>query len=114
MEDHKIAINRGSNRMLLSLSQAVVALHNSDHAAAEARTNDALPAIDAIKKPKSKDSLADTSLLMSSMDRETELLVIEGNAFASTEQTPGILGVTFSKKTGLTQDYIGGLKSGQV
>ena len=33
MKDHKIAIKRGSNRMLLSLSQAVVALHYSDYAA---------------------------------------------------------------------------------
>ena len=49
-----IAINRSSNRMLLALSQAVVALHNGDHAAAEARTNEALQAIDAIKESESK------------------------------------------------------------
>ena len=45
-----IAINRDSNRMLLALSQAVVALHNGDHAAAEARTNQALQAIDDLKQ----------------------------------------------------------------
>ncbi len=49
-----IAINRESNRMLLSLSQAVVALHNGDHATAVAKTNDALAAISAIKDSEAK------------------------------------------------------------
>jgi hypothetical protein len=49
-----IAINRGSNRMLLSLSQAIVDLHNGDQAAAEAKTNEALQAMDAIKESESK------------------------------------------------------------
>lgn len=44
-----IAINRDSNRMLLALSQAVVALHNGDHTLAVARTNQALQAIDDLK-----------------------------------------------------------------
>jgi hypothetical protein len=44
-----IAINRDSNRMLLALSQAIVALHQGDHTAAVAKTNEALQAIDAIK-----------------------------------------------------------------
>jgi hypothetical protein len=45
-----IAINRDSNRMLLALSQAVVALHNGDHALAVTRTNQALQAIDELKQ----------------------------------------------------------------
>ncbi len=49
-----IAINRDSNRMLLSLSQAVVALHNGDHATAVAKTNQALQDIDAIKTSESR------------------------------------------------------------
>jgi hypothetical protein len=49
-----IAINRDSNRMLLSLSQAIVALHKGDHATAVAKTNEALQAIDAIKASESK------------------------------------------------------------
>ena len=49
-----IAINRDSNRMLLALSQAVVALHNGDHAAAIAHTNDALRAIDDLQIAESK------------------------------------------------------------
>ena len=49
-----IAINRDSNRMLLDLSQAIVAMHNGDHAAAVAKTNDALQAIDALKVSESK------------------------------------------------------------
>jgi len=49
-----IAINRESNRMLLALSQAVVALHNGDHATAAAKTNEALQAIDAIQMSESK------------------------------------------------------------
>ena len=49
-----IAINRDSNRMLLALSQAVVALHSGDHAAAVAKTNQALEDIDAIKESESK------------------------------------------------------------
>jgi Glycosyl hydrolase family 115 len=48
-----IAINRDSNRMLLALSQAVVALHNGDHAQAVARTNQALQAIDELKQSES-------------------------------------------------------------
>jgi hypothetical protein len=44
-----IAINRDSNRMLLALAQAVVALHHGDHAAAVAGTNQALAAIDDLK-----------------------------------------------------------------
>lgn len=49
-----IAINRDSNRMLLELSQAIVALHNNDHATAVARTSQALQEIDAIKESESK------------------------------------------------------------
>jgi Glycosyl hydrolase family 115 len=49
-----IAINRDSNRMLLALSQAVVALHNGDHAAAIAHTNDALRDIDDLQVAESK------------------------------------------------------------
>jgi hypothetical protein len=49
-----IEINRESNRMLLALSQAVVALHKGDHATAVARTNQALQDIDAIKEAESK------------------------------------------------------------
>jgi hypothetical protein len=49
-----IAINRDSNRMLLDLSQAIVALHKGDHAAAAAKTNEALQAIDALKVSESK------------------------------------------------------------
>lgn len=49
-----IAINRDSNRMLLAISQAVVALHNGDHTAAVAKTNQALRDIDAIKLSESK------------------------------------------------------------
>ena len=49
-----IAINRDSNRMLLSVSQAIVALHKGDHATAVAKTNEALQAIDAIKASESK------------------------------------------------------------
>jgi hypothetical protein len=49
-----IAINRDSNQMLLSLSQAVVALHNGDHATAVTKTNEALRDIDALKESESK------------------------------------------------------------
>jgi hypothetical protein len=49
-----IAINRDSNRMLLALSQAVVALHNGDHATAVARTNQALQDLDELKESESK------------------------------------------------------------
>ncbi len=49
-----IAINRESNQMLLSLSQAIVALHNGDHAAATAKTDQALLALDALKAEESK------------------------------------------------------------
>jgi len=49
-----IAINRDSNRMLLALSQAVVALHNNDRLTAAARTNQALEAIDDLKQSESK------------------------------------------------------------
>lgn len=49
-----IAINRNSNHMLLALSQAVVALHNGDHATAVAKTNEALQDIDAIKVSEGK------------------------------------------------------------
>ncbi|MGA9882773.1 MAG: glycosyl hydrolase 115 family protein [Candidatus Acidiferrales bacterium] len=49
-----IAINRDSNRMLLALSQAVVALHNGDHAAAVAKADQALEDIHAIKESESK------------------------------------------------------------
>ena len=49
-----IAINRDSNRMLLALSQAVIALHNGDHTTAAARTSAALQDIDAIKVSESK------------------------------------------------------------
>jgi hypothetical protein len=49
-----IGINRESNRMLLALSEAVVALHNGDHAIAVARTSQALKYIDAIKESESK------------------------------------------------------------
>ncbi|MGH9739709.1 MAG: glycosyl hydrolase 115 family protein [Candidatus Acidiferrales bacterium] len=49
-----IAINRDSNRMLLALSQAVVALHNGNRAAAVAKTDQALEDIDAIKQSESK------------------------------------------------------------
>jgi Glycosyl hydrolase family 115 len=49
-----IAINRDSNHMLLALSQAVVALHNGDHATAVAKTNEALEDIAAIKVAESK------------------------------------------------------------
>lgn len=49
-----IAINRDSNRMLLLLSQAAVALHNGDRAAAIAKTNQALQALDAIKLSESR------------------------------------------------------------
>jgi hypothetical protein len=49
-----IAINRDSNRMLLALSQAVVALHKGDHAAAVAKTDEALLDLDALKIAESK------------------------------------------------------------
>jgi hypothetical protein len=49
-----IAINRDSNRMLLALSQAIVALHNGDHAAAEAKTSEALRDLDHLKAAESK------------------------------------------------------------
>lgn len=49
-----IAINRDSNRMLLSLSQAIVALHSGDHAQAIAKTNDALQALGALKLSESR------------------------------------------------------------
>ena len=49
-----IAINRDSNRMLLALSQAIVDLQKGDHAAAVAKTNEALQAIDALKVSESK------------------------------------------------------------
>jgi hypothetical protein len=49
-----IAINRESNRMLLALSQAIVALHNGDHATAAAMTTQAIQDIDAIKDSESK------------------------------------------------------------
>jgi hypothetical protein len=49
-----IAINRDSNQMLLSLSQAIVALHNGDHATAVARTNQAIQALNALKLSESK------------------------------------------------------------
>lgn len=49
-----IAINRDSNRMLLALSQAVIALHNGDHATAEAKTSEALQALDELKASEAK------------------------------------------------------------
>jgi hypothetical protein len=49
-----IAINRDSNQMLLSLSEAIVALHKGDQATAIAKTNEALQAIDALKLSESK------------------------------------------------------------
>ncbi|HUV70360.1 MAG TPA: glycosyl hydrolase 115 family protein [Terracidiphilus sp.] len=49
-----IAINRDSNRMLLALSEAVMALHNDDHATAVAKTRQALEDIDEIKESESK------------------------------------------------------------
>jgi hypothetical protein len=49
-----ITINRESNQMLLSLSRAILALHNGDHAAAVAQTNAALEAVDAIKASEAK------------------------------------------------------------
>ncbi|MGA7157406.1 MAG: glycosyl hydrolase 115 family protein [Acidobacteriaceae bacterium] len=49
-----IQINRESNQMLLSLSEAVIAQHNGNHALAVAKTNEALQAIDAIKISESK------------------------------------------------------------
>jgi hypothetical protein len=49
-----IAINRESNRMLLLLSQAVIALHHGDHGTAVAKTNEALEALDAIKASESR------------------------------------------------------------
>lgn len=49
-----IAINRDSNRMLLELAEAIEALHNGDHATAEAKTQAALEAIAAIKESESK------------------------------------------------------------
>ena len=49
-----IAINRDSNRMLLALSQAVVALRNGDHATAVDKTNLAIKDIDAIEESESK------------------------------------------------------------
>lgn len=45
-----IAINRESNRMLLSLSEAVEDLYKGNHAAATAKVNDAIEATDAIKQ----------------------------------------------------------------
>ncbi|HTW78706.1 MAG TPA: glycosyl hydrolase 115 family protein [Terracidiphilus sp.] len=49
-----IAINRDSNRMLLALSQAVVALHNGDHTAAEAETSEAHRDLDDLKAAEAK------------------------------------------------------------
>ncbi len=49
-----IAINRNSNHMLLSVSQAIQALHNGDHATAMAKTNQALADMDAIKQAETK------------------------------------------------------------
>ncbi len=49
-----ITINRQSNRMLLDVAEAVQDLHKGDHAAALAKTNDALSAIDAIKASEAK------------------------------------------------------------
>lgn len=49
-----IAINRDSNRMLLALSQAVIALHSGDHATAVARTNEAIQDIDELKQSEAK------------------------------------------------------------
>jgi hypothetical protein len=49
-----IAINQESNRMLLSLARAVVALHKGDHATAVAETNAALAAVDAIQQSEAR------------------------------------------------------------
>ncbi len=49
-----IAINRDSNQMLLSLSEAVLALHKGDHATAVARTNEALGALTDLKEQESR------------------------------------------------------------
>ena len=49
-----IAINRDSNRMLLALSQAVVALHSGDHATAVVRTKEAIQDIDELKQSEAK------------------------------------------------------------
>jgi hypothetical protein len=49
-----IAINRDSNRMLLALSQAVLAMHNGNHTAAVAKTKEALQDIQDIKTAESK------------------------------------------------------------
>ncbi len=49
-----ITINRASNDMLLSLSQAVAAFHKGDHATASAKTDRALADIDAIEASETK------------------------------------------------------------
>jgi hypothetical protein len=49
-----IAINRDSNQMLLSLSQAIVALRAGDHATAVSKTRQAILDIDAIKESEAK------------------------------------------------------------
>ena len=49
-----ITIDRESNRMLLLLSEAVVALHGGDRATAESKTAEALKSLDAIKAAESK------------------------------------------------------------
>ena len=49
-----IAINRDSNQMLLSLSQAVVALHKGDRATAITKTNQAIQALNDLKLSESK------------------------------------------------------------
>lgn len=49
-----ITINRESNQMLLSLSQAIVALHRGDHVTAVSQLSAALQAADAIEQSESK------------------------------------------------------------
>lgn len=49
-----IAINRDSNQMLLSLSEAVLARHNGDHAAAATKTDAALAALADLKQQESR------------------------------------------------------------
>ncbi len=49
-----ITINRESNRTLLDIAEAVQALHKGDQAAALAKTNDALVALDTIKASEAK------------------------------------------------------------
>lgn len=49
-----IAINRDSNQMLLSLSRAIVALHEGNHAEAELGTRQAITALQELKMSESK------------------------------------------------------------